>query len=85
MNGDKMATTRRKPGMSYGEVAVFEECVDRIRRASLQIAKESRSYIANGTMVSDGDIFTSNIKGDLQTIQNCIKKINALSKRYGNL
>ena len=85
-SGKKYKTAEQyKVGMSWGEVATFDECVERIRRAALSIAKESRAYIVNGTMVSDGEIFTSNIKGDLLIIQNCAKKINALSKRYGNL
>ena len=71
--------------MSYGEVAEYEACVDRIRRASLSIAKDTREYIVNGTMVSDGDLFLSNIKGDYMIIQNCMKKINAMYRKYGNM
>ena len=77
--------TRTKRGISYGEISDFEGCVDTIRRASLEIAKESREYIRNSMLVSDGDIYTSNIKGYVTQIQNCMRKINAYSKRYGNM
>ena len=78
--------TRRKEGMSWAEVSDFEGCVEQIRRSALEIAKESKYYInENACMVSGGDTFTNNIKGDVAKIQACMRKINAYSKKYGNL
>lgn len=81
-----MAAKRmRRDGMSYGELAQFEGCVEQIRESSLSMAKTTREYIRNSMMVSDGDIYTSRLKGDMQTIQKCMRIINAYWKKYGDM
>lgn len=80
-----MVAKRRNVGMSYSELADYEGCVDAIRVAALAIAKETRDYMRNGELVSDGQIYIGNIAGDVRKIQNCMSRINAFSKKYGKL
>ena len=74
-----------KEGPSWGEVADFEDAIRQIQRSAMQIAKESKTYMNQGGSMSDGDICTSNIKGDMLIIQNRMKKINAYCRKYRNL
>ena len=78
-----MATKRSKPGMSWGEVAEYDSCVEKIRRSALAIAKETKYYQGeNMGLVQDGELYVSNIKGYVMTIQNSMKKINSMSRKY---
>ena len=80
-----MVAKSRNVCRSYSELADYESCVDAIRVAALKIAKETREYMRNGELVSDGQIYIGNIAGDVKKIQNCMSRINAFSKKYGKL
>lgn len=76
----------RKTGMSYGELAEYETCVDNIRKAAQGIAKTVRSYKDdNGMMVSDGNIFANYVRSYIRLMQADLRKIDAYTKKYGKL
>ena len=81
-----MAGRRPKMGMSYGELADYEDAVEEVRLAAVAIAKETRYYEKeNGMLVSDGQVFTSHIRPEIARMQKAMRKIDAMAKKYGGL
>lgn len=79
-----MASRRVKEGISYGELAEYEYAVGSIRKSGLTIAKMVKEYETEDYMaVSDGDIFASNVRGEIARMQKALRKIDAMSKKYG--
>ena len=80
-----MAARRPKAGISYGELADYHACVDDVRKTALAIAKETRDYISiEGETVSDGDIFSGNVRALIARMQKDLRQIDAMAKKYGS-
>ena len=79
-----MASRRVKESISYGELTEYEYAVDSIRKSGLTIAKMVKAYEADTYMaVSDGDIFVANVRGEIARMQKALRRIDAMSKKYG--
>lgn len=75
---------KSKPGISYMELARYEEAVANVLKTAQAIQKETRYYESEaGMAVSDGKIYTGNIRTYIATMQANLRVIDGLSKKYG--
>lgn len=79
-----MAARRpRYNDISYGELAVYQDAVDEVRKAAIAIAKETRYYQNEaGQIVSDGETFTAHIRPEIARMQRAMRRIDAMSRKW---
>lgn len=81
-----MRMARRKEGMSYGELADYQDLVEDVKANALKIAEMTDYYwIENGGLVCDGDVYSSQVKSMIYQIQQDLKGISQYCRKYGDL
>ena len=77
--------TRKQEEPSFYEHMDYENQVESIRKLAISIARTTKEYLNESGLMCDGWKYTDLVKGDVAKIQACMRKINAYSKKYGNL
>ena len=78
--------TKSKAGISWGEISDYEGCVNEIRRAAVEIQKETRYYEKeSGMVLSSGDVYASRIRTYIKIMQTNLAKIDRYYKKYGRM
>ena len=77
---------RQKAGMSYGELADYQDLVSDVRQAATRIIEVTDDYwLDNGGLVCDGDIYSDRVKALTRQIEEDLKGIRQYCRKYGDL